>query len=219
MKFSARTLQILRNFSTIEKSILFKVGNSISTISSTKSVMAKATIDTEIDKQFAVADLPQFLGAISMFEDPELNTKDHWMEIRQGSAKMNFIYSEPSLVLVAPSKVVELPTPDVEFKLKSEVLTHTLKALSIIDAKHIVVRGDGENVYLEAADTGNSSKSTYSVTVGETEKNFRLIFAAENIKLLPDDYDVAISARGISHFKGSDVEYWIALNDDSTFQG
>lgn len=218
MKFSARTLQILRNFSTIDKSIMFKVGNMITTISSTRSIAARAAIDTEIDKQFAVADLSQFLSALSVFDDPELVTSDHWVDIQQGSAKLKYVYSDPETVIIAPAKAPMVPEPDVEFELKSEVLSNTLKALSIIDSKHIFVRGDGENIYFEAADISNSSKSTYSVVVGQTSNTFRLIFAAENIKLLPDNYHVKISAKGISHFKGSDVEYWIALNDKSTFE-
>ena len=49
MKLDNDTLQVLKNFSAINKNIMFKPGNVIRTISSTKSVLAKATYDRGID--------------------------------------------------------------------------------------------------------------------------------------------------------------------------
>ena len=92
-----------------------------------------------------------------------------------------------------------------------KTLARAMKALSIIDATCIAVTGDGEKVYLEAMDPEVSTKSTYKVDVAETDKTFKYIFKAENLKLLPDDYQVQICGRGISHFKSNDVEYWIAF--------
>ena len=41
----------------------------------------------------------------------------------------------------------------------------------------------------------------------------------ENLKIVPGDYDVDISSKGISHFKNtsSDLEYWIALEPTSEY--
>lgn len=218
MKFSTRAIQILRNFSTINESLIFKPGNQLKTISQSKTILARATIDTEIESTFGIYDLGQFLSAISLFEEPEMSQGSHSMTISKGSEKINYIYSEPSLMLSPPEKEILLPTVDVVFELKNDVLTRVQKALGIIGAPEIAVTGDGETVYVEALDTKDSSKSTYRVEVGQTDKNFRFIFLAENIKLLPGDYNVSISAKGLSHFKGEDVEYWVAVEATSTFQ-
>jgi hypothetical protein len=219
MKFNSRTIQILRNFSTINPSLLFKPGHSIATISQSKTLMAKATIETEIETTFAIYELAQFLSAISMFDDPELTSGAKAITIGSGSEKINFTYAEPSLILVPPAKAIELPSPEVQFELKNDILTRTQKALGIIGAPEIAVTGDGQAIYLEALNTKNASESTYRVQVGETDKTFRLIFLAENIKLLPDDYSVSISSKGLSHFKGTDVEYWVAVEATSTYKG
>ena len=46
---------------------------------------------------------------------------------------------------------------------------------------------------------------------------FKAIFKAENIKIIPGDYEVSISSKGISHFSGESVEYYIAVESNSTF--
>jgi hypothetical protein len=219
MKFSARTIQILRNFSTINESLIFKPGKQLKTISQSKTILARATIDTEIDASFGIYDLGQFLSAISLFEDPELTPGQQAMTISRGSEKINYIYSEMSLMLSPPEKEIQLPSRDVEFELKNEVLVRVQKALGIIGAPEIAVTGDGDKVFIEALNTKDQSKSNYRVEVGETDKNFRFIFLAENIKLLPGDYNVTVSSKGLSHFKGEDVEYWVAVEQHSTYEG
>lgn len=219
MKFSPRTIQILRNFSTINQSIIFKPGNQIKTISSSKTIMARATIDTDIDQTFAIWDLSQFLSAISLFDNPELIPHAKHMEISNGSEKLRYQYAEPSLIQAAPEKEIVLPSAEINFELKNDVLSRVQKALGIIDAPEIAVSGDGVNIYVEALNTKNSSDSTYKVEVGVTDKKFQLIFLAENVKLLPNDYQVSISSKGLGHFKTDDVEYWVAVEQHSTYQG
>lgn len=41
MKLSARTINILKNFSTINPSIVLKPGNTVTTISTNKTIMAR----------------------------------------------------------------------------------------------------------------------------------------------------------------------------------
>lgn len=219
MKFSARTIQIMRNFSTINPSLIFNAGVDLKTISTSKSIMARATIDSVIDKTFAIYDLSQFLGAISMFSEPELQISDTAVRITSGSERMSYTCSEPSLIMAAPSKDIVLPTKDVSFDLKDAVLTRTIKALSVIGCPEISVTGDGKTIYLEALDSKKIGASSYRVEVGDTDKDFQLIFKAENIKLLPGDYRVTISAKGLAHFKGEDVEYWVAVEHHSKYNG
>ena len=220
MKFSARTIQILRNFSTIHQSIIFQPGKQLKTISQSKTIMARATIDTEIEKSFAIYDLPQFLSAISLFGDPELEVTDSAMIIRSGKEKLNYTFSEPSLILSPPEKEIQLPTTEVQFELKHEDLVRVQKALGIIGAPEIAVTGDEGKIYVEALNTRNSSDSTYRVAVGTTDKTFRFIFLAENIKLDQGDYALSISSKGLSHFTGitNDIEYWVAIEATSTFE-
>ena len=138
MKFSQRTIQLLRNFSTIEESIMFKQGSTIATRSKSKSILARAKIDSTIEQQFAIAELGHFLSALSMFTDPELQPEDKWLKISEGKSKLNYVYSDPDCVIIAPDKDVTLPTVDVVFDLKSDVLARLIKALAITNAPMIL---------------------------------------------------------------------------------
>lgn len=219
MKFNTRTLQILRNFSTINQSIVFKPGNQVTTLSPTKSVMARATVDTQFDSSFAIFDLPNLLGAMTLFEDPELTSDSRVLEIREGGRRMNYVLADPSLVVEPPAKDVVLPSPEVHFTLTNDEFSRIMKALAVIGAPQLAVTGDGETMYFETHNEKNPSESTYRVEVGKTDKKFKLIFLAENVKMMPGDYQVQISSRGLSHFKGTDIEYWIAIEHTSTFEG
>ena len=54
MKLSDKTLSVLKNFSTINQSLLFKQGNKLRTISVMKNILAEATITEEIPTDFGI---------------------------------------------------------------------------------------------------------------------------------------------------------------------
>jgi len=61
MKLSTETLSVLKNFASINSGIEFKQGNIIRTMSSGKTVLAKATLKDDFPQDFCVYDLNQFL--------------------------------------------------------------------------------------------------------------------------------------------------------------
>jgi hypothetical protein len=73
---------------------------------------------------------------------------------------------------------------------------------------------------LTATDKKNDTSNNYSVKVGDSATDkFDFHFKTENLKLIEGDYDVAISSKNISHFKhkSKEIQYWIALEQTSTF--
>ena len=218
MMLDVKTLQVLKNFSIINPSIIFKPGDIVSTISPGKTVMARAKVPTTFDKEFAIYDLIRFISAVSMFEDAEVKLGDTSATIGKGKESISFVYAEPSLILTPPERTIDLGQPDIEFELTNDMLTRLLKAMPVVGAPEIAVTGRDGMIYLEAIDSKVSGKSSYQVEVGPTDKDFQLIFSADNIKLLPLDYKVSIVKRGISHFKSDDVEYWITLEANSRFE-
>lgn len=216
MKLESKTIQILKSFSSINPSIGFKPGKTLSTVSPTKTVMAKANIEESIPSSFNIYDLSKFLGVLSLFESPELKIGERSMEISSGHQKVNYTFAADHLI-VSPNKDVKMPECEIKFKLLSDDLMKVLKAMGVLHLPEIAVTGDGSNVYLEAIDSKNPTSDTYKVKVGDTSLNFKMIFKSENIKIMPGDYDVEISSKGIAHFKGTDVEYWIATEASSTF--
>ena len=76
MKLSDNTLSLLKNFSTINTSILFKKGNKLRTMSVMKNILAEATIEEELPKDFGIYDLNQFLNGMGLHQSPELDFKN-----------------------------------------------------------------------------------------------------------------------------------------------
>jgi len=203
MKFDSRTTQILKNFASINPSLLFKPGKTLSTISTGKTIMARAKIAQEIPSAFAIYDLSRFLGTISLFSDPELNVHEKYMEIREGQRKLNYTFTEPSLIVSPPDKDIKLPNAEVKFNIDATDLQEVLKALAVLSLPEIAVVGDGESITVQAIDSKNPSGDVYTVRVGDTTNTFRMIIRADNLKLLPGAYEVEISSKGLSKFTGS----------------
>lgn len=215
MMLDVKTIQTLKAFSMINPSLLFKPGNVIKTISPAKTILAKATVPATFDREFAIYDLVRFLGAYTMFDEAELEFNERSVKIGSGKEKINYLYADPAVIVVAPDKELPVENPVVQFELTSDLLQRTLKALAMIGAPEVAVTGEDGVVYLEALDSKNSSSSSYRVEVGETDKKFRLIMSQDKLKLLTCDYNVAITDR-FAHFKGQDIEYWIVLEAHSS---
>ena len=217
MKISTNTLNVLKNFAKINPSIVIQEGNVLKTISPSKTIMAKGTVDTTFAKKFAIYNLDRFISTVSLFNDPELNFGDKSVEIFDGNKKTQYSYADESTITQAPERQINLPSVDISFRRTNEHLKDVEKAAGVLALPEIAVLGDGTNVFLQALDSKNNTNDVYSINIGETTKSFRAIFKFENIKVIADDYDVTISSKGISNFIGKYAEYWIAVEQNSTF--
>jgi hypothetical protein len=111
-----------------------------------------------------------------------------------------------------------MPSEDVKFKLTNDVMSDVNKVVSILRLPEIMVQSAGNNITIGTSDSKNSTSDNFAAEVGETDKKFRFIFKSENIKIMPGDYDVTISAKGISQFVTTDLTYFIAVESNSTFE-
>jgi hypothetical protein len=217
MKIDATTTAVLKNFAKINPSILIQEGNVLKTMSTNKTIMAKATVTTTFPKRCAIYNLDKFLSSFSLYNDPELDFDEKMVRFSDATRSGHCTYADESTITKAPEKELTLPSVDASFKLTNDNLKDIERALGILGVPEIVVVGNGTDILIQAADTKNPSGDTYSIKIGTTDKIFKAIFKSENIKIIPGDYDVDISARGISRFQGKEAEYWIAVESTSTF--
>ena len=219
MKVSDQTLEVLKNFSEINTNILVKPGSELSTISTAKNILAKATITESFERQFAIYDLSELLGVISAIDKPDLDlSNEKFMNIKSEGkkSKATFKYSSEDLI-VAPQKDVVMPDAEVSFELKNEVLNQLMRMAAIMKLPDLSLIGrSGDDLVLRVHDKKNPSNS-YDETVGTGNGDFQFNFKIDNLKIIPGDYDIAVSSKSISHFKNKTkpVEYWIALEPDS----
>jgi hypothetical protein len=219
MTIEGRTLDILKNFSTINPSILFKPGQIISTISLGKKILATAKIEQTIETPFAIYELTKFFGALSLFKTPSIQIDTHFMTISDATRRLKYMFAEPDGILTPPEKPIELPSIDVSFTLTEKTLKDVMKAAAVLGMPEVAVDGDGETVTIATCNSTKPSGESYSETVGDFtggKSPFKMIFKLENLKLYPGDYDVKISFKKIAKFDGKDVNYFIAIEDRST---
>ena len=214
MKLSNDTREVLKNYSTINANLLVTSGNQIATMSQMKNIVSKATLPDTFENEFAIYDLNEFLSAMSLFEDPELDFGDSSVKISQGGQSLNYFYSDPTVV-TTPKSDIGMPEPDATFTLKQSVFNQVLKASSVLGVPDMVLDvDDNGTMNLRVSDRKNDTSNSFSVEVGEGgTPNQKFFFKVENLKLLSGDYEVKVSSKGISNFKNvnKDVEYFIAL--------
>ena len=218
MKLTSKTISILKNFSTINQNLMVKTGNTLSTMSAMKNIVAQAEVTETFPQEFAIYDLNEFLSALSLFEEPELNFRDQYVTITQGSSRksLKYWFSDPEVV-TTPSKAISMPSTEVTFKLSSDSLNEIQKAAAVIGAPDMALTDGMIMVTDKKNDTANAYED--DVDVNETGADYKFWFKTENLKLIDGSYDVEVSSKNISHFTNStvDIEYWIALEPESTY--
>lgn len=221
MKLSPATVTLLKNFSNINNNLTIQPGNTLSTINfPAKNIMASAEVPEMFETQFGIYSLPDFLGAISLFQDPELEFNSKYVSIKENNNSIKFYAADPSLLTQVP-RIKNLDGSDITFRLSKTALQQTLRAAAILHVTDFSVVGDAENVTIVVGDKSNSTSNSFNSIIGETDKTFRINLKIENLKVLPDDYDVAIVSQKIFHMKSANnpVQYWIAVETDSAVGG
>jgi len=220
MKLSDKTISILKNFSSINQSILFKRGSKLRTISGLKNILAEATVDEEFPKDFGIYDLNQFLNGLSLHQSPDLDFEnDRYVVIKEGRMRSKYFFADEDVIVTPPNKEISLPSEDVCFELDTNQLDKLLKAAAVYQLPDISAVGEAGVVKLVVRDKKNDTSNDFAIVVGETDSEFSFNFKVENIKVLPGTYEVVVSQKLLSRFtsKNHDLTYYIALEPDSTF--
>jgi hypothetical protein len=220
MKLSNETISVLKNFSTINANLMVKAGSSLSTMSAMKNIVAKADVTEEFPSDFAIYDLNEFLSALSLFGKPNLEFDNDFVIItEEGTSKsLKYWFSDPSVV-TTPSKEISMPSTELTFNLSSDTLNEITKAAAVIGVPDMALAGGK----LMVTDKKNSTANAYetSLDVGDVAAEYKFWFKVENLKVMPGAYDVEVSSKKISHFTNTKlgVQYWIALEPESSYNG
>ena len=222
MKLSEHTTSVLKNFATINQNLVIKEGSELLTMSSMKNIVAKATVEENFPKEFAIYDLNEFLASLSIFKSPVLEFEEQYLTIKeedQPHKKLTYFYSDPSVVQ-SPTKTITMPSEEVKFHLDMNKLLEMKRAAGVIGSPDMVLQKSSGNSSLLVKDKKNDTANNYSSDIStDGDGEYKFFFKVENLKLFDGDYDVKISSKNISHFKNdkSNIEYWIALEPESTY--
>ncbi len=235
IQLSKKTIDILRNFSNINKSLIIQPGKFVQTMSVNKNIIAQAQIIEHIPEQMAIYDLPLFLGALSLFKKPTLYFPDKKKVViydEDTKGKTTFYYSDPEIIVTAPEFNPNLPAVELMFDIPQNDLTALLQAAKVYGVEDLCINGFEGEYSVCVRDKKNTTSNVFSLPLrkvkfnqndDETGEPYRITperqtfcycFKVENLKLMDATYHVTVSKKNIANFcslSQSNMNYFIAL--------
>ena len=213
----SETIEVVKNFGTINQNLVFKQGNVLRTITDGRNVLAKAVLEDSFPKSFGIYDVNEFIGAFNLIDNGDVSFEDKHISIANQNMAINYFYSDPEMLTNPPETDVNMPEGEIKFTLTQEILNQLRKASATLGHKSVTigVHTNG-SVTLSIVDKKDATSNTYSVEVeGEilSDDLPALSINIDNLRLLPGDYQVEVSSKLISKFEHieRDLTYWIAL--------
>jgi hypothetical protein len=218
MKLSKRTIDILKNYFLINQSIVVSPGNHLATVAIARNLMGECTVEETFPTEFAIYNLNEFLSAVSLFENPDLDFQEKFVLIREEGATrggLKYFYANKALI-VYPTKSIKMPDEiDVKFTLTESNFIKLTRAAGVLGVNDVAIVGDEEGISLIVQDKKNDSSNDFEIQVSDkaVEKPFKFYLKQENLKFMPTDYAVMVSAKGIASFTSADgmMKYAVAL--------
>lgn len=219
MKLSKETISIFKNFSNINSHLTIKPGNKIVTVSVQKNIVGDAVVSEEFPVDFGIYDLNEFLGAMSLFDSPDLDFNETYVTISEGKNSVRYYAANQSILTPVPN-IKQFPSADVTFELSSQMLGQIQRVSSILRVTDFSVIGDGTSINIVVGDKSNPTANMFTSELGSTNKVFRINMKVENLKMMPGSYSVAVGGKKICRFASSDQQltYYVAIELDSSFE-
>lgn len=214
MKLSKSTLDILKNFSRINPSIMLKKGSFIMTKSINNVVYGEATIDDVIDDDIGIYDINMFLNMANLVgTEAEISFEGETGKIliKNGHTKSSLPAADVSTIKV-PKKRLELPVADLIFEITGAQLEQLIKASAMMKLNVISIENiDGKLII--SAKNKDDSKSNFSLEVGDYDGAhiFNFDISVDNMSFINNDYKVMVSSAGAVKFESPAISYVVIL--------
>lgn len=212
MNLNKQTIEVLKNFSTINQGIIFKEGNVIRTMSVMRNIFARAVVSDTIPREFAIYDLPEFLSCMSLFEGPDLVFDDKMVKMTSDKNVIKYFYSNPSVVIAPPDKEMRMRDVDLKFSITEAQLLQIQKASAVMKLKDLAITKTGVTVLNTDA---NGNRFDISIPVDTELDAPNVVIKVDDLKIIPADYDVNVATAGMIQFVSKNpalqLEYFIAI--------
>lgn len=223
MKLSESTLEVLKNFSTINQGILINPGKVIKTIGKNRNILAEYVSDEEFKQKFGVYELTSLLAVLTLEKDTpeiEINSKSMKIVSLSGRRKMEYRFCEEEMIITPPEKGIQMPSPEIAFELTADDFAVIERSTRVLSSPNIAIISDGEKVFVKNYDAANDSASTSELEICDGDgSKYNMIFKEESWKMIPGSYEVKIASKGIAHFKHKDrnLQYWVTTEAGSSY--
>ena len=223
MELTDKTLEVLRNYATINPNLVFSEGNTLKTISVARNVLSQTTVEESFPQSFGIYDLNEFLSVLSLVNKPRLKFETDYVVVGDstGRSEVKYFYSDPDM-LTSPAQDIVMPEAEVKFVIDTDTLSRVRKASSALGHNEMTITPTTGAVRLTIVDPKDSTSNAFSIDVeGEypEDVDFNFVVNVNNIKVVNEDFTVSVSKKLISQWKSqqSAIEYFIAFEKSSTY--
>lgn len=202
MKLTATTIEVLKNFSTINQGIQFIPGNIQRTTSTQQNVLAEFKTSEEFPIECAIFDLSKFLAILTLFEEPELDFKQQWVEITsaKNSNVSRYFYSHPRLIVTPNRKDIKIEKQIDEFDISNDTLSKLNKSAMIIGAPDLVIESDGKERTLTVCNSKIKGSNNFVVKEKVKGEKYSITLKNDNLKIIPSSYTVDVCENSGTKF-------------------
>lgn len=214
MKLSDETLTVLKNFSSINPSVLLKKGKVQKTMAETGAIMAVAELEDDFPADFGVYDLNSFLANLQVMNNPDLKFGNQKVVLDDGQHQLSYRECAASNIKAPPDKELVMKQIDAYFALGNESLQRQLKLAAINNLPFMKIGSKNGKLFIKIYDKNNDLSNDLYTDLGQkNEKDFEIVMKTEYFKFLPDDYKIDIMVNGFAKFtsKAHKLTYYIAI--------
>lgn len=221
MIIDPHAITVFKNFAEINKSLEFRAGTRVlDTISESKNLRAQANMGDQwkIEQDFAIFDLNKLLSVIALAgKNPTAEVLEKQMRIK-GNGEFLLTLTDPAHI-VRPKKASVEMNPEISFHLPEAQLIGAIKAAGVLGHTTIAFMCDGNKMSIGSQDPDNPTSDRFTSALVDMDKPCNVMFSVDNLKLIPQDYMIAIDPEGISLWTGQSiaVKYYVSINIESTF--
>ena len=227
MKLSNEIKDVLNNFQAINSNIAIgEEGGIIRSMSTSKTLMAKANVPFESPYPFGIYDLGEFLACLNMFDDPTLDfdPDQKFVTITDGITKFKYFFSDID-ILTVPTKDIDLACNDITLTLTLNELTQLRKASATLKANTLSIRKNSSASFVECVivDKSNPTSNQFTMNIANcsinTDAEFDLVLDMNNFKFVnADSYEFGIDKKLIASVLAGNTQYWVALDKTTTYK-
>lgn len=211
MKLTKQFLNVLGNLQTINKGLVVKSGN---VIKSKPPIAPMPLVEVQFasiqfPRDFAIYDISKLLSAISLIDDPQVRFEQDRLVVFNENKNAGFLYaSEKTLVAPNYDKAIKIPSVDISFTLPEAEIKNLNKAATIFGAPELSIRKRDGKLVVSTYSTQNPNSDQFE-TVVEADQipdgdNFNIIVNSSYLTLMPRQYKVNVSFKGLIQFTSSD---------------
>jgi len=220
MNISENTMQILKNYGTINPNFIARKGNTITTVSEAKNILSSCNIEEQFEQDMGIYDLNEFLNVLSLVDQPKLDMEEKWCTVKDatGRSKVKYFFTDSEMLTAPTEKMIENASNMTDFAatfdLDNETLSKVKRAAGALGHSSMKIEWINDSIQLTVFDTENPTSNSFTIEVpGSAESNGNWVININNLKIVPGDYEVKVSNKNISNFihKEKPIQYWIAL--------